>query len=64
MSDDFMKGLIELDNAAEKAGGYVMPLENKEVVDYRKLLAYCKEHNKDPLDLTLREYNSFVIVYA
>lgn len=54
--------MIEFDNAADKAGGYVSPLfKDNANYDYRKLLAYCKEKKIDPLDLTIRELDKFII---
>lgn len=62
MSEAERKRMRELDEAAEKAGGYVAMLPSVEQhIDIRKLLAYCKEKEIDPLDLTIREYNRFVI---
>ena len=55
----------ELDEAAERAGGYVAFMPNpKQHVKYRELLNYCKEKGIEPLDLTIREYNRFVIKEA
>ena len=40
MSEQDMKRMIEFDNAADKAGGYVSPLfKDNANYDYRKLLA-------------------------
>ena len=36
----------------------------KQHVKYRELLKYCKEKGIEPLDLTIREYNRFVITEA
>ena len=47
MSEQDMKRMIEFDNAADKAGGYVSPLfKDNANYDYRKLLAYCKATRK------------------
>ena len=52
----------ELDELAEKAGGYVIPPSSDEVrYDYRKIIAYCKKHGIEPIDLTIRELGQFVI---
>ncbi len=54
--------MTEIDTAADKAGGYVSPLfKGNTMYDYRKLLAYCKENEIDPLDLTIRELGKFII---
>ncbi|MBQ3266200.1 MAG: hypothetical protein IJH07_10535 [Ruminococcus sp.] len=52
----------ELDDLAEQAGGYVIPPGSDEVrYDFRKIIAYCKEHSIEPIDLTIRELGQFVI---
>ena len=62
MSEQDMKRMIEFDNAADKAGGYVSPLiKDNANYDYRKLHAYCQEKKIDPLDLTIRELDKFII---
>lgn len=62
MSEKEIREMRELDEIAEKAGGYVAPLNDKETqYDYRKMSEYCKEKGIEPLDLTLRELNQFVI---
>ena len=53
--------LDELDKAAEEAGGYVDPYPKEMRLDVRKMIEYCEEKGIEPLDLTLREYNNFVI---
>jgi hypothetical protein len=54
--------LDELDKAAEEAGGYVDPYPREMRLDIRKMIKYCEEKGIEPLDLTLREYNGFIIV--
>lgn len=62
MSEQEIKRMTEIDTAADKAGGYVSPLfKGNTMYDYRKLLAYCKENEIDPLDLTIRELGKFII---
>jgi len=53
--------LEELDKAAEEAGGYVDPYPKEMRLDIRKMIKYCEEKGIEPLDLTLREYNGFII---
>ena len=55
------KNLEELDKAAEEAGGYVDPYPKEMRLDIRKMIKYCEEKGIEPLDLTLREYNGFII---
>ena len=62
MSEQDIRDMRELDELAEKAGGYVAPLgDNKVHYDYRKISKYCKEKGIEPIDLTIRELNQFVI---
>jgi len=70
MSDEKYKGLT-LDEAAERAGGYVdynpgLPLVID--ADYRAMSKYCKEKGIKPMDLTEEEYGIFLyeepLVYA
>ena len=53
--------LDELDKIAEEAGGYVDPYPKKMRLDIRKMIDYCEKKGIEPLDLTLREYNGFII---
>lgn len=44
MSEQEMEAMKALDEAAEKAGGYLSPFfDSKTHYDYRKILAYCRE---------------------
>ena len=62
MTKEDWEALCALDDAAEKAGGYVLPFGVSEVhYDYRAIAKYCKEKNMNPLDLTIRELQKFVI---
>ena len=62
MSDLEMKKMRELDDAAEKAGGFVSMFKGTEIhYDYRKILKHCKEKGIEPIDLTIRELNTFII---
>jgi len=56
MLNDIYKGLT-LDQAAEKAGGYVAPPKRPLVVeaDYRAMSKYCRERGVKPTDLTEEE---------
>ena len=53
--------LDELDKVAEEAGGYVDPYPKEMRLDVRKMIKYCEEKGIEPLDLTLREYNRFIV---
>ena len=62
MEKKVMQEMKTIDELAEEAGGYVSPIFESNVhYDYRKLLNYCNKNGKDPLDLTLRELQGFVI---
>jgi len=70
MLDDRYNGLT-LDEAAEKAGGYVDYNPNRPLVvdaDYRAMSRYCIEKGIKPMDLTEAEYKAFLydepLVYA
>ena len=70
MFDDRHNGLT-LDEAAEKAGGYVDYNPNRPLVvdaDYRAMSRYCIEKGIKPMDLTEEEYKTFLydepLVYA
>ncbi len=61
MTDKDREDLRELDEIADRAGGYVSFFPDaKQHVDVRGILAYCKEKGIEPIDMTLREYNRFV----
>ena len=57
-----LKKMFILDEIADDAGGYVSPGgDNKVHYDYRAILKYCKDNNKEPMDLTVRELQKFII---
>lgn len=56
MSEQELKTMRELDELAEKSGGFVFPFGDNTVhYDYRKISQYCKEKGIEPIDLTIRE---------
>lgn len=62
MSNEDMIKMRALDEAAEKAGGFVSAISEKNVeYDYRKIIAYCKKKGIEPIDLTIRELNTFIL---
>ena len=62
MTEKERQDMIEFEEAAERNGGYVSYLPNtNQHVDYRGLIAYCKEKGIEPIDMTLREHNQFVL---
>ncbi len=62
MSESQRKKMIDLDEAAEKAKGYVSPVSDQNVhYDYRKIARYCKQKGIEPVDMTIRELNQFVV---
>lgn len=62
MSEKDLRDMKTLDEAIERAGGFVAPLDGKEThYDYRKISKYCKEKGIEPIDLTIRELNTFIV---
>jgi hypothetical protein len=64
MSEKDFREICELDYIAEEAGGFVdcnNSFENEVHYDYRAIISYCKERNIEPLDMTIREMQQFVI---
>ena len=52
----------ELDEAAEKAGGYTSSVLVQDIhYNYRELNRYCKEKGIEPIDMTIRELNRFIV---
>ena len=65
MSEQEIRDMRELDEIAEKSGGFVSFLGNNQThYDYREISKYCKEKGIEPIDLTLRELSRFVIKSA
>lgn len=61
MSHEDIKKMRELDEAAEIAGGFTAFSENNVHYDYRGISRYCKEKGIEPVDMTIREFNRFII---
>ncbi len=62
MSNEEIIKMRDLDEAAEKAGGFVSAISEKNIeYDYRKIIAYCKKKGIEPIDLTIRELNTFIL---
>ena len=62
MSEMDRKKMIELDEAAEKAGGFLSSIKSEDIrYDYRAINAYCKEKGIEPIDMTIREINKFIV---
>lgn len=54
--------LGELDEAAERAEGFLAPLTSLDTrYDYRALVEYCREKKIEPLDITIRELLQFAL---
>ena len=65
MSDKEFAKICELDDIAEQAGGFVdyTPSSENEIhYDYRAIISYCRKNNMEPIDMTIREMQQFVIV--
>ncbi|MBR6338230.1 MAG: hypothetical protein IKR76_10955 [Ruminococcus sp.] len=62
MSHEDIKKMKELDEAAEKAGGYTSSVLVQDIhYNYRELNRYCKEKGIEPIDMTIRELNRFIV---
>lgn len=61
MTEQERKDWDALEEAAEKAGGYVDPQPSDIHYDLRAIAKFCKEKGIEPLDMTLRELNQFII---
>lgn len=59
----FIEKISELDDVASEAGGFVLnsESESRPHYNYRAISNYCKEKGIEPLDMTLRELNSFIV---
>lgn len=62
MDSKTLKAIRELDEVAEKAGGYVANSGKVSVhYNYRKILEYCKKKNISPEDMTIKEMDQFIV---
>ncbi len=62
MSQEEIKKMRELDAAAEKAGGFTSAFSAEDIhYNYREISRYCKEKGIEPIDMTIRELNQFII---
>ena len=62
MSELERKKMIALDEAAEKAGGFVSMVKSEDIhYDYRAIDKYCKEKGIEPVYMTIRELNTFIV---
>ena len=62
LSEQERIGWDALDEAAEKAGGYLATPKRPLIIeaDYRAMSKYCREHGIKPTDLTEEEYAMFL----
>ena len=61
MSEIERKKMIALDEAAEKAGGFTSLIRSEDIhYDYRAISEYCKKKGIEPIDMTIRELNTFI----
>ncbi len=62
MSKEEIKKMRDLDEAAEKAGGFTSVFSADDVhYNYREINRYCKEKGIEPIDMTIRELNQFLV---
>ena len=57
-----IENMTRLDEAAQRAGGYVARQSaGREHYDYRRLLSYCRDTGKKPVELTPDEARQFLL---
>ena len=62
MSQEEIRKMKELDEAAERAGGYTSTVSADSIhYNYREISRYCKEKGIEPVDMTIRELNRFIV---
>lgn len=64
MSEKDFREICMLDDIAAEAGGYVdnTPSFNSEIhYDYHSIISYCKKKNIEPIDMTIRELQQFIV---
>lgn len=62
MSETDRKKMIALDEAAEKAGGFTSQIKSEDIhYDYRAISEHCKQKGIEPIDMTIRELNQFIV---
>lgn len=62
MSQEDIKNMRALDEAAERAGGFTSGISASEIhYNYREISRYCKRKGIEPIDMTIRELNQFII---
>ncbi|MBQ7725991.1 MAG: hypothetical protein IJT66_02485 [Clostridia bacterium] len=62
MSHEELEKMRDLDEIAEKAGGFTSTIPPEDIhYDYRKINQYCREKGIEPVDMTIRELNRFIV---
>ncbi len=62
MSHEEIKKMRALDEAAEKAGGFTSLFPAGDIhYNYREISRYCREKGIEPVDMTIRELNQFIV---
>lgn len=62
MTEMDRKKMLELDEATEKAGGFLSTVKSEDICyDYRAINEYCKKKEIEPIDMTIREMNKFIV---
>jgi len=64
MSRDEFNKICALDDVIDEEGGLGLDPFGNARYDYRAIIEHAKEHNIDPVDMTVRELGQFVIVGA
>lgn len=61
MGEEWRK-MRELDEIAEQEGGYLSTIPSGDIhYDYRAIDKFCKEKGIEPIDMTIRQLNNFII---
>ena len=62
MSQEEIRIMRELDEAAERAKGFTSSVSANDIhYNYREICRYCKEKGIEPIDMTIRELNRFIV---
>ena len=61
MSKNEFKKICSLDDIIDQEGGLGLDPFGDARYDYRAIIKHAKERNIEPIDMTIRELNQFVI---
>ncbi|MCL2018930.1 MAG: hypothetical protein FWG70_04145 [Oscillospiraceae bacterium] len=61
MSENEFKKMCELDDIIDQEGGLGLDPFGNARYDYRAIVKHAKERNIEPIDMTIRELNQFIV---